>query len=145
MVKGGQDLISPAFFEEPKTIETITTMKQPMFKSGAFRPQMRRRYSNFGENALPSFEDMGGAGGLTGGQSSSGTTGSGAFDWNATIQGILNLGNTFVRSFWNNGAQQQANYTNELYKQEQRTNTILWVVIGLVLALGIFLVVRKSK
>lgn len=40
---------------------------------------------------------------------------------------------------------QQANYTNELYKQEQRTNTILWVVLGLVLALGVVLVIRKTK
>lgn len=39
----------------------------------------------------------------------------------------------------------QANFANELYRQEQRTNTILWVVIGLVLALIVFLVIRKTK
>ena len=119
-------------------------MKQPLFKSGAFRPQMRRRYSNFGETALPSFNDMGGVGGLTGGNSSSGTTGSGAFDWNGLVQGVLDLGNTFVSHFWDTGAQTQANYTNELYKQEQRTNVILWVIIGLILALGVFLLIRKK-
>ena len=32
-----------------------------------------------------------------------------------------------------------------MYRQEQRTNTILWVVIGLVLALIVFLVIRKTK
>lgn len=40
---------------------------------------------------------------------------------------------------------QQAGYATEMYRQEQRTNTILWVVIGLVLALIVFLVIRKTK
>lgn len=110
--------------------------KSNIIKSGAIHP----RYSN-----LVSADATGNTGGLPGGESGSGTTGSGTFDWNGLVQGILGLGNTFVSSFWNNGAQTQANYTNELYKQEQRTNTILWVVLGLVLALGIFLVIRKTK
>lgn len=123
-------------------------MKDPILKSGAIRPQLRKRYSNLdpGNYTLGgSFDSYGDTAGLMGGQSSSGTTGSGAFDWNGLVQGVLGLGNTFVSSFWNNGAQTQANYTNQLYRQEQRTNTILWVVLGLVLALGIFLVVRKTK
>lgn len=71
--------------------------------------------------------------------------GSGMFDWNGLVQGVLNLGNTFVSSFWNNGAQAVANSNAEMLKKEERTNTILWVVIGLVLALLVFLVVRKTK
>lgn len=109
-------------------------MKKNMTKSGA----IHSRYSNLTTNDYST-------GGLQGGESGTSSTGSGTFDWNGLVQGVLNLGNTFVSSFWNNGAQTQANYTNELYKQEQRTNTILWVIIGLVLALGIFLIIRKAK
>ena len=47
--------------------------------------------------------------------------------------------------FWNNGAQAVADSNAQMLKKEERTNTILWVVIGLVLALLVFLVVRKTK
>lgn len=74
----------------------------------------------------------------------------GGGDWTAqnTVD-VVNTGAGLIQSvltaiFGRNNVQ-QAQYTNELYKQEQRTNTILWVVLGLVLALGVFLVIRKTK
>lgn len=72
-------------------------------------------------------------------------SGSGSFDLNGTIQGIIGLADTFVSHFWNNGAQAVADSNAQMLKKEERTNTILWVVIGLVLALLVFLVVRKTK
>lgn len=113
--------------------------------SGAIRP----RYSRVGVSGL--FVDLG----TVGDYSDTGThqtfhsdgtsASSSSFNWNNFLNSLVGLGDTFVSSYWNNGAQQQANYTNELYKQEQRTNTILWVVLGIILALGVYLVVRKTK
>lgn len=62
---------------------------------------------------------------------------------------IVNTGantlNSILTAIFGRNNINQANYANELYRQEQRTNTILWVVIGLVLALIVFLVIRKTK
>lgn len=52
---------------------------------------------------------------------------------------------TILTSIFGRNNIQQASYATEMYRQEQRTNTILWVVIGLVLALIVFLVIRKTK
>ena len=52
---------------------------------------------------------------------------------------------TILTSIFGRNNIQQAGYATEMYRQEQRTNTILWVVIGLVLALIVFLVIRKTK
>ena len=62
-----------------------------------------------------------------------------------TINTGANLIQTVLTSIFGRNNIQQAQYTSELYKQEQRTNTILWVVLGLVLALGVVLVIRKTK
>lgn len=56
----------------------------------------------------------------------------------STIESILN-------SIFGRNNIQQANYATALYNQEKRTNTILWVVIGLLLAMGVVLVIRKTK
>lgn len=73
------------------------------------------------------------------------SSGSGLFDWGKFLESLLNAGSTVATSIWGTNNTQQAQYVNELYKQEQRTNTILWVVLGLVLALGVVLVIRKTK
>ena len=62
-----------------------------------------------------------------------------------TINTGANLLQNVLTAIFGRNNIQQANYANELYKQEQRTNTILWVVLGLVLALGVVLVIRKTK
>lgn len=99
-----------------------------------------RRYSNYDPNAAPIGPTMEN-GSFTYNQG----TGSGTFDLNGTIQGIIGLADTFVSHFWNNGAQAVADSNAQMLKKEERTNTILWVVIGLVLALLVFLVIRKTK
>ena len=111
------------------------------------QPYIKTRYSN----ALP-FVDLGIGGDYSDVNThqtytynqGSGASGS-SFNWGGLVDGILGLGNTFVSSFWNNGDKVKADMLDDLRKREQRTNTILWVVLGLVLALGVFLIIRKTK
>ena len=86
-----------------------------------------------------------GSGGLPGGNSSSGTSGSGTFNWTSFAESLLNSANTIIPSIWGNQNQWQVNALSNQVEAERKTNTILWVVIGLVLALLVFLVVRKTK
>jgi len=107
-------------------------------KSGAFR---NRRYSGYylwqGADG-PSSTEADAPGAPTG----SGWTSQNTVDVINTGAGLIQ--NVLTSIFGRNNIQ-HANYTTELYKQEQRTNTILWVIIGLVLALVVFLVIRKTK
>ena len=121
-------------------------------KSGAIRP----RYSNAGVSGM--FVEIPGSndytelpasyysgGGLSGGQSGSGSTGSGTWNWNSFWSDLTGLGNTFISSYWNKGSDVQAAANYELYKESQKTTYILWAVIGLMLALGVVLLIRKTK
>ena len=72
-------------------------------------------------------------------------TGSGMFNWTGFIKDLFQSANTIIPSIFGNQAEVQVNALNQQLKAEQRTNTILWVVIGLVLALLVFLVIRKTK
>ena len=93
-----------------------------------------------------SWNSYGGTSGLLGNGSGSGS--SGGWTSQNTVD-VINTGastlTTILTSIFGRNNINQANYTNELDKQEQRTNTILWVVLGLVLALGVVLIVRKTK
>lgn len=110
---------------------------------------MKRRYSNYGSGLLSNFQEIEGSSDYTelpaDYYTSSSSSGSGLFDWNAFSTGILNLGDSFVSSYFGKGDSYRATAYSEMLKSEQRTNTILWVVIGLILALGVFLVIRKTK
>lgn len=110
----------------------------------------KKRYSNYGGSYGPPTEEEwlngnSGSGLLSGGST---TTTTGSWTSQNTVD-VINTGaglvQTVLTSIFGRNNIQQAQYTNELYKQEQRTNTILWVVLGLVLALGVFLVIRKTK
>ena len=68
--------------------------------------------------------------------------GSGLFDF---FGRLLDSANIIVPSIWGNQNQWQATALNQQLEAERKTNTILWVVIGLVLALLVFLVIRKTK
>lgn len=68
--------------------------------------------------------------------------GSGLFDF---FGRLLESANIIVPSIWGNQNQWQAAALNQQLEAERKTNTILWVVIGLVLALLVFLVIRKTK
>lgn len=110
-----------------------------------------KRYSNLNPGNYTiggSWDSYGGNSGLLPGSGTgSGTSGGGWTSQNTvdTINTGANLIQTVLTAIFGRNNIQQAQYTNELYKQEQRTNTILWVVLGLVLALGVVLVIRKTK
>lgn len=71
--------------------------------------------------------------------------GSGVFNWTSFVDSLLNSANTIIPSVWGNQNQWQVNALSNQVEAERKTNTILWVVIGLVLALLVFLVIRKTK
>lgn len=110
--------ILPAFFL--KNQKTNETMKQATLNSGAFRT---RRYSN---------------------EDTTGGTNNNSFDW-SLISGWINGLGGIVTGLWGKSDKYVANMYGQLYDQQKKTNTVLWVVIGLVIALGVFLVVRKTK
>lgn len=72
-------------------------------------------------------------------------SGSGMFDWGSFVNTLLSSGTSIVNSIWGKSDTWKADAYNTLYEQEKKTNTILWVVIGLIVALGVFLVIRKTK
>ena len=98
--------------------------------------QNRKRYSN--SNTVN-------GGGLPGGESSSGTSGSGTFNWDVFLNNLISAGTSITTSIWGHDNQWQVTGLELQLEAERKTNTMLWVVIGLVLALGVFLVIRKSK
>lgn len=115
-------------------------------KSGA----IHSRYSNYGldpgtYSGFASYNSYGGTGGLSGGLSGSGVTGSGAFDYASLINtGIAALSNVFTSIFGKSDKYQLQAY-QQVYEEQKKVTTILWVVIGLMAALGIYLLIRKTK
>lgn len=92
----------------------------------------RKRYSN----------DTATATNTTGSGSSSSSGGS--FDW-GLIGGWLNSLGGVATGIWGTSDKYTSQMYAQMYEQQRRANTIIWVVIGLVLALGVFLVIRKTK
>lgn len=117
---------------------------KPRFKSGAFRP----RYSKYLDSGL--FVDLGVGGDYSDvathqTYNSDGTPSSGSsFSWGNFWNNLVTSASSVATSIWGNNSQWQANAYNTMYEQEKRTNTILWVVIGLVVALGVVLIIRKK-
>ncbi len=114
------------------------------------------RYSNWpasnGGFLTGGYESTGGlTGGLAGGGTTpTTTTTTSGSDWTSQdTVGVINTGASLIQNVVNaifgRSDQYRADALNQMYTQEKRSNTILWVVIGLVLALGVFLVVRKTK
>ena len=69
----------------------------------------------------------------------------GGFDWSKLdFAGMLNSITTMVSNVWGKGDKYMAQAYQKMLDQQQKTNTVLWVVIGLVVALGVYLVVRKT-
>lgn len=72
------------------------------------------------------------------------TSGSGfwsGIDINAALTDVTKM----VSSIFSPSSKWQAQSNYQMYQQEKQTNTILWVVIGLILALGVVLLLRKTK
>lgn len=61
------------------------------------------------------------------------------------ISGMFNSLTNMASSIWGKGDKYMAQAYAKMFEQQQKTNTVLWVVIGLVVALGVFLVIRKTK
>lgn len=104
----------------------------------------RRRYSNYDDTFVgpPSIDDIDPT--LPGGSSYNdpgGSSGS-VFNWGGLNQTLGIIGNA-ITSIFSPSSKWTSQMYSEQYKQEKRTNTILWVVIGLMAALGVVLLVRK--
>lgn len=73
------------------------------------------------------------------------SSGSGVFDWGGFANNLMNTTSSVLSSIFSPSYKYEKLALDSMYKAEKRTNTILWIVIGLVLALGVFLVIRKTK
>lgn len=62
-------------------------------------------------------------------------------DWGGGLNSLTNL----FSSIWGKSDKYTAQLYQSMYKEQQRTTTILWCVIALIAALGVVLVVRKAK
>lgn len=122
---------------------------KPRYKSGAFQTFKKGRFSNYGVSGI--FQDLGTGGDYSdvdthltyhadGTPVSSGNYG----DWIGFFNNLINGTSSVLTSIYGHNNQWQANAYNTMYQQEKRTNTILWVIIGLVVALGIVLIIRKK-
>lgn len=68
------------------------------------------------------------------------------FDWTKLdISGMFKNLTDMATSIWGKGDKYISQAYKKMYENQQKTNTVLWVVIGLVVALGVFLVIRKTK
>lgn len=115
-------------------------MNTNITKSGAIRP----RYSNAGVGS-GMFVNLGVGGDYSDVATKTTYSASGSgFDIDAAIQSGMSLLQSIVGLF-----SPSSKYTSQMYKQQyeqqKQTTTILWVVIGLVIALGVVLVIRKTK
>ena len=69
-----------------------------------------------------------------------------SFDWSKLdYSGMLNSITEMVSNVWGKGDKYMTQAYQKMLDQQQKTNTVLWVVIGLVVALGVYLVVRKTN
>ena len=73
------------------------------------------------------------------------TTSSGSWNWDSFVSGVFNLAGTVLPSIFGKSDKYQAQAYQQMYNQQKQTTTVLWVVIGLVLALGVVLLIRKTK
>lgn len=105
----------------------------------------KRRYSNYYDPTLVGAQIGANVAAQQASQSlGQDTSGSGSFNY-GLIGGWLNSLGNIVTGIWGSTGNVQADMLNEQLRQERRTTTILWVIIGLVLALGVVLVIRKTK
>ena len=101
-----------------------------------------RRYSNASTVDLDQFkrlEDSDDYSNLSDAPSSS------SFDWNNFLNSLFGSASSVLTSIYGKGDTWRANAVEWQLNQEKRTNAILWVVIGLMVALGVYLVIRKNK
>lgn len=67
------------------------------------------------------------------------------FDWSKLdYKGVLDSITGMFSNIFGKGDKYAAMAYQKMYDQQKQTNVILWVVIGLVVALGVVLIVRKT-
>lgn len=111
-------------------------------KPSAPLPKDVRQYRRYSNAPIDQFQQIPGSDDY---ETIPSNQGSGLFDWTGFFNNLFDSANIIVPSVWGNQNQWQVNGLNQQLEAERKTNTILWVVIGLVLALLVFLVVRKTK
>lgn len=98
------------------------------------------RYSNYGPPTEEEyFRSLGGGGTPSGGSGSSGRS------LGINLTDMLDSLTGMVSSIWGKGDKHRADAYARINEEQKKTNAVLWVVIGLMVALGVFLVVRKSN
>lgn len=65
-------------------------------------------------------------------------------DWNAFVESLSKYTAAALTSIFGKSDKYEAQALNTLYKKQEQTNIILWVVIGLMMALGVVLLLRKK-
>ncbi len=98
----------------------------------------KRRYSNILEEEVIPGGTLPEVTVTASGGSSSGS----GFNWDG-LTNILNIVGNSISNLFSPSSKWQNEMNSQLYQQEKRTNTILWVVIGLMVALGVVLLIRK--
>lgn len=107
------------------------------------------RYSNLdpGNYNVGSFGSYGGLGGLSGGSSGTGASGSGLFS-GADITGLINSGLSTIENvtlgLWGKGDRYKVQALQMLNAEQKKTTYILFAIIGVVLVLAAFLIIRKK-
>ena len=105
-------------------------------------PKDVRQYRRYSNAPIDQFQQIPGSNDYenipTSGTSSS-------VNWGGLLGQLINGTTSVLSSMFGRTEAAQLNAYQTMYKQEQRTNTILWVVIGLVVAMGVVLVLRKTK
>ena len=102
----------------------------------------KKRYSDYNPGygtGAPTPEELG----LSDDNDSS-SSASGLFNWGIVDKLITTTG-TVLSNIYGTGDKYRASALQEINEQQQKTTAILWVVIGLMAALGVVLLIRKTK
>lgn len=115
-------------------IESDRPAVQDDFKSGAFY----RRYSPYDPNMIGPIteQEWNEAHGVT-----KPSSGSGSFDVNGAINSVSSL----LAAIFGKSDKYTANAYQTLYNQERKTNTMLWIGVGLAVLLAFIFLVRNKK
>ena len=101
------------------------------------------RFSNYGEDALPSYQQM--SGNVSSGTGiGTNTSGSGVFNW-SYVGDWLNSAANIVTGIWGTSDKYMSNAYQTMYNQERKTsNLLIGIVVAIVLLAFVFLIVKKK-
>lgn len=100
------------------------------------------RFSNFGENALPTYQQMSGNSSGSGSGLGQNTSGSGIW---GNVGGWLDSISDIVTGIWGTSDKYMANAYQTMYNQERKTaNLLIGIVVAFVLLAFAFLIIKKK-